>query len=61
MAMVFKSGNRRDNTYFYYNNSALENVISFTYLGVILASNGKFYQTQNTLAEQPTKALFYTK
>ena len=61
MVMVFKRGNRRGNTSFYYNISVLDSVISFTYLGVILASNGKFYQTQNTLAEQPTKALFYTK
>ena len=42
----------------YYNNHKLKNVSSFTYLGVTLSSNGKFFQAQKTLAEQGMRALF---
>ena len=36
----------------------MKNVSSFTYSGVTLTANGKFYQTQKTLATQANKALF---
>ncbi|MCU7801013.1 MAG: reverse transcriptase family protein [gamma proteobacterium symbiont of Lucinoma myriamae] len=56
--MVFKNGTRLENVDFYYNNMKLEMVKKFTYLGVIISSNGKFYQSQKHLAEQARKALF---
>lgn len=56
--MVFKNGTRLENIDFYYNNIKLEMVKKFTYLGVTLSSNGKFYQSQKHLAEQASKALF---
>ena len=43
---------------FYYNNQKLKNVNKFTYLGVTLSSNGKFYQAQKSLTNQASKALF---
>ena len=56
--LVFKSGNRHENVVLRYAGSLLTNVKSFTYLGLTLSSNGKFYQAQKALAEQATKALF---
>lgn len=56
--VVFKSGNRRSNVELYFDNIRLEQVTSFTYLGVTLASNGNFFQTQKSLAEQANKALY---
>ena len=56
--VVFKSGNRRSNVELYFDNILLEQVTSFTYLGVTLSSNGKFFQTQKSLAEQANKALY---
>ena len=57
-SMVFKSGNRREHLNLQYDGSPLETVNTFTYLGMTLSSNGKFYQAQKALAEQATKALF---
>ena len=45
-SMVFKSGNRRENLNLKYDRSPLETVNTFTYLGMTLSSNGKFYQAQ---------------
>ena len=56
--VVFKSGNRRSNVELYFDNILLEQVTSFTYLGVTLSSNGNFFQTQKSLAEQANKALY---
>ena len=56
--VVFKSGNRRSNVELYFDNILLEQVTSFTYLGVTLSSNGIFFQTQKSLAEQANKALY---
>ena len=39
-------------------NKLLKNVSKFTYLGVTLSANGKFYQAQKSLSEQAKKALF---
>ena len=57
-AKVFKTGTRLENVDLFYDNKRLNNVSSFTYLGVMLSSNGKFYQTQKAIAPQATKALF---
>ena len=43
---------------FYYHGEVLKNVSKFSYLGVTLSANGKFYQAQKSLSEQATKALF---
>ena len=41
--VVFKSGNRRSNVELYFDNILLEQVTSFTCLGVTLSSNGIFF------------------
>ena len=56
--MVFKSGNRPETVDIFFDNCKLKNVSKFTYLGVTLSANGKFYQAQKALTEQATKALF---
>ncbi|MES9883266.1 MAG: reverse transcriptase family protein [Sedimenticola sp.] len=56
--VVFQGSNRHCNTQFTYANTVLENVTSFTYLGITLSSNGKFFQAQKHLSEQATKAIF---
>ena len=58
VAMVFKQGNVIETQNFYYNGELLKQVTKFTYLGVTLAANGKFYQAQKSLSEQATKTLF---
>ena len=58
VVMIFKKGTRTENVELYYDNEILKNVSNFTYLGVTLSFNGKFYQTQKSLSEQATKALF---
>ena len=57
-SMVFKSGNRRENLNLQYDGSPFETVNTFTYFGMKLSSNGKFYQAQKALAEQATKTLY---
>ena len=57
-SMVFKSGNRHEKLNLQHDGSPLETVNTFTYLGMGLSPNGKFYQAQKPLAEQATKALF---
>ena len=58
VAMTFKQGTRPDKLEFYYDDKKLKNVNKFTYLGVTLSSNGKFYQVQKFLTNQASKALF---
>ena len=58
VAMTFKQGTRPDTLEFCYNNEKLKNVNKFTYLGVTLSSNDKFYQVQKSLTNQASKALF---
>ena len=47
VAMIFKQGNVKETQNFYYNGELLKQVTKFTYLGVTLAADGKFYQAQN--------------
>ena len=58
VVMVFKQGTRFQEGDVYYNNHRLKTVSKFTYLGVTVSLNGKFCQTQKSLAEQALKALF---
>ena len=58
VTMTFKQGARPNASEFYYNDEKLKNVNKFTYLGVTLSSNGKFYQAQKSLSNQASKALF---
>ena len=58
VVMVFKQGNRVENTDMYYNGKHLNVVAKFTYLGVTISSNGSFYQAQKSLADQGSRALF---
>lgn len=54
IAMVCKLNNRKEQFGVYYNNIKLEVVNKFCYLGVVLLSNGKFYNAQ----DQALRALF---
>ena len=57
--MVFrKAGLLPRNLEFIFDNTALEIVGKFTYLGVVFTSGGSFTEAQNTLAGQARKALF---
>ena len=47
-----------ENIGIYYNGKRLNVVAKFTYLGVIISSNGSFYQAQKSLADQGSRALF---
>lgn len=58
VVMLCKNGNRNENFNVFYNNERLNIVKTFTYLGVTLSSNGKFYQTQKALSKQANKALY---
>ena len=57
--MVFRKGGRlRDNLHFLYNNSQIEIVSKFCYLGVVFTSGGSSFETQKTLSGQALKAIF---
>ena len=57
--MVFrKAGLLPRNLEFIFDNTVLEIVGKFTYLGVVFTSGGSFIEAQNTLAGQARKALF---
>ena len=57
--MFFRKGGRLPFLLnFKYNETELEIVQSFTYLGVVFSSTGSFSQLQETLASQVQKALF---
>ena len=43
---------------FSFDNTVLEIVNKFTYLGIVFTTGGSFEETQNTLAGQARKALF---
>ena len=52
VVMVFKQGTRFQEADVYYNNYRLKSVSKFTYLGVTVSFNGKFFQTQKSLANR---------
>ena len=57
--MVLRKGGRlRDNLHFLYNNSQIEIVIKFCYLGVVFTSWGSSFDTQKTLSGQSLKTIF---
>ena len=56
--VVFRKGNRPINFAWYFNNTTLNVTNRIPYLGIIVSSNGSFFQTQKTLASQADKALF---
>lgn len=56
--MIFSRTNRHEQVEIFYNETLLEIVSTFIYLGVNISSNGKFYQAQKHLSEQASKALF---
>ena len=57
--MVFRKGGLLPrNLSFIFDNTVLEIVKKFTYLGVVFSTGGSFTETQNTLAGQARKALF---
>ena len=58
--MVFRIGGILPrNLSFILDNTALEIVKKFTYSAVVFTTGGSFTETQNTLAGQARKALFY--
>ena len=58
VGMVFKLGTRKENVELFYNNTKLDIVNKFTYLGVTLSSTGKCYQSQKALADQARRAIY---
>ena len=57
--MVFRKGGRlREDLNFIYNNSQIEIVNKFCYLGVVFTAGGSNFETQKTLAGQASKAIF---
>jgi len=58
VVMVFKKSTRAENVSFYYDDKLLKLVTKFTYLGMTLSTNGKFYQAQKSLSQQAMRALF---
>lgn len=57
--MIFRKGGRLpDNLNFKYNDSIIEIVNKFCYLGVVFTSGGSSFETQKTLAGQSLKAIF---
>ena len=55
-AMIFEKG-RRTHYDFYINNTALELVDSFKYLGITLFKNGNWYRSQKCIAQHASFAL----
>ena len=58
VVMVFKNGTHFQEAEVYYDDHRLKTVSKFTYLGVTVSFNGKFFQTQKSLSEQALKAFF---
>lgn len=59
VVMICKKGNATlNNIELFYNGIKLDIVNNFTYLGVTIASNGKFNKAQQALSKQAMKALF---
>ena len=57
--MVFRKGGRLpDNLHFLYNNSPIEIVKQFCYLGVVFTTGGSSFKTQKTLSGQALKSIF---
>ena len=57
--MVFRKGGRLpDNIQFLYNNSPIEKVKQFRYLGVVFTTGGSSFETQKTLSGQALKSIF---
>ena len=57
--MVFKKGGRlAENLKIYYENSELEIVNKFVYLGIVFTTGGSSFEAQKTLAGQSLKAIF---
>lgn len=57
--MIFRKGGRLPtNLKFYYNNSEIEIVTKFSYLGIVFTPGGSFSEANNTLSGQAQKAIF---
>ena len=56
--MVCNNGRPSIDPEMVYNGMKLNTVTNFTYLGVTLSYNGKFYMSQKRLSEQAMKAIF---
>lgn len=60
--MIFrKNGRIRRNLKFYYNNSEVEIVSKFTYLGIVFTPGGSFNLTIEALCGQALKGIFKLK
>ncbi len=57
--MIFRRGGAlHRNLEFHYNNSVIEIVKKFTYLGMVFTTGGSFMETQSLLSSQAKKAIF---
>ena len=60
--MIFRQGGTLPrNLKFYYNETEIDIVSSFSYLGIVFTTGGSFSQAQETLAGQAHKAIFKLK
>ena len=53
-----KSGRIPNNLMFYYDNSIIEIVNRYSYLGIVFSSGGSFMEAHKTLSGQALKAFF---
>ena len=56
--LIFSKGITKQNLHFFYDDSELEIVNEYKYLGILLSRNGSFSQNKKYLAQQANKALF---
>ena len=56
--LIISKGRPRNNLHFYFNNSELEIVSEYKYLGIFLSKSGNFKAAKKHISEQANKALF---
>ena len=56
--LIRSKGRPRNNLHFYFNNSKLEIVSEYKYLGIFLSRSGNFKAAKKHISEQANKALF---
>ena len=60
-ALIFNSNGKSFSNHFYYNNSIIQTVTQYCYLGITLKYNGNFGLVTSILMEKARKALFKIK
>ena len=55
---MFKTGSKNENVKFYIGENEIEIVHSFTYIGILITTNGKFSAAMNDLKTKAMRAAF---